>query len=228
MNLHPRPINFKFGDYISKGIDLVKKDMGTLILSLLATLVLSFIPFCGLMARGNFYKICYKIDTGKNVSASEIFNFDDFTPYFMAQLYLIAGFFAIFFPFLFLGIFVGDDGELSFIPRIIAIFYILGVYFLIIFFLLQAFYIPALFTFKKIKDVKTAWNISRVMTKDNLWNIILFSIVVSFLAQLGIILCAIGLLITFPFYYTATYFAYKDAMEQIEIDELQEIGTISE
>ena len=94
----------------------------------------------------------------------------------------------------------------------------------ILYFVLKGFYIPALITFKDVTDIKTAWNASKIMTKDNLLSIFLFSLVVGVLSQVGVIACGIGVLVTLPFMYAANYFAYEDAMNQIERDEISEIG----
>ena len=55
--------------------------------------------------------------------------------------------------------------------------------------------------------------------------ILLFAIVTSILSQIGILACGIGVLITMPFMYAANYFAYEDGLQQIEYDEITEIGS---
>ena len=74
----PKPVEFKFGEYINKGFELFKKDMGTFILAFIFVLIMSLIPFCGFLGIGNFLKLARKINHGQQTSASEIFNFDDF------------------------------------------------------------------------------------------------------------------------------------------------------
>ena len=66
------------------------------------------------------------------------------------------------------------------------------------------------------------------MTKGNLLSIFLFSLVVSLLSQIGVLACGIGIFLTMPFMYTANYFAYEDAIHQIEHDEITEIGSKNE
>ena len=219
--LKPRKVDFKFGEYISQGIDLMKKDFGTIFLAFIFAMIMGIIPFCGMMAIGNFYKVCYKLDKGIPVKADEVFNFDDFMPYFMFQIFIILGFIVAFIP---MGIlmFIFNNNET--ISGILVIVYMFAFYFLIFYLLLQAFYIPALITFKKITDVKAAWNISKVMTKGNLWTLFFFSIATVFLGELGILLCGIGILITIPFVYVSHYFAFKDGLTQIEFDDITEIG----
>lgn len=222
--LKPRKVDFKFGEYISKAIDLMKKDFGTILLSFLCLMIMSIIPFCGMVAAGNFYRICNKIDQGIPTGAGEIFNFDDFVPYFIFQLFLILGIIAAFFPLAFLAVFADNNGMISGVAKGIGIIYIFTAYFFVIYLILKAFYIPALITFKKITDIKTVWNISKIMAKGNLWQIFFFSIAVTFLGELGIILCGIGIFLTIPFIGVSHYFAFKDGLAQIEYDELAEIG----
>jgi hypothetical protein len=219
--LKPRKVDFKFGEYISQGIDLMKKDFGTIFLAFIFAMIMGIIPFCGMMAIGNFYKVCYKLDKGIPVKADEVFNFDDFMPYFMFQIFIILGFIVAFIP---MGIlmFIFNNNETT--SGILVVVYMLAFYFLMFYLLLQAFYIPALITFKKITDVKAAWNISKVMTKGNLWTLFFFSIATVFLGELGILLCGIGILITIPFVYVSHYFAFKDGLTQIEFDDITEIG----
>jgi uncharacterized membrane protein len=106
--------------------------------------------------------------------------------------------------------------------------YIFLMFVAIYYFVLKGFYIIPLISLKGISEIKQAWNISKIMSKGNLLSIFLFSLVVSILAQIGIVACGIGLLLTIPFLYTAKYFAYEDAMQQIEYDEITEIGIKNE
>lgn len=222
--LNIRPINFKFSDYLSKGYEFYKKDFGGNILAVLFVFLMSIIPFCGLLAIGNFYKYCRKKSKGQQAEASEIFNFDDFVPYLILQVILIAFIFAMYIPFIFMIPFMKDNQEPSPVFGLLFggwVFVVLiGLFYLVV----KAFYIPALISLKGIKDWKTAWNMSKVMTQGNFWNILLFVIVASFLGQIGIIACGIGVLLTIPYYYISTYFAYEDAMQQIDYDEITEIG----
>ena len=55
-----------------------------------------------------------------------------------------------------------------------------------------------------------------------------FAIVVGLIGQLGIIACGIGLLISLPLTYVLQYVSYEDGIQQIKVDELEEIGKISE
>ncbi|KQS89937.1 hypothetical protein [Chryseobacterium sp. Leaf394] len=226
VNLTPKPINFKLGDYLNKGFELLKNNFGNIFTAFLCCFVMAIIPFCGMLGAGNFYLYLRKINKGQQASAGEIFNFDRFMPYFMLQLIIIGGIIAMYVPVFLLGLLAGvmNGGEPSAWFSIVMIPYMIAIYVAIFYFVLKGFYIPALIAFKNITEIKTAWNISKVMTKNNLLNIFLFSIVVSLLAQVGIIACVIGVFVTAPFAYTANYFAYEDAIQQIEVDEISEIG----
>ncbi|MBB4807042.1 ABC-type multidrug transport system fused ATPase/permease subunit [Chryseobacterium defluvii] len=223
-----KPINFKFNEYLNKGYELLKKDFGNFILALVFCIILSIIPFCGMMAIGNFYKYCRNVNRGLPANPSDIFNFDDFGAYIIYQLIIIGVVLAIYIPMLFVAPFMGGGEEPSPVFSIFLFLYMLLVIVAIFVIALKAFYIPALISLGGVKDIKTAWNMSKIMTRDNLLSIFLFSIVVSFLSQLGVILCGIGLLITLPYMYTTHYFAFEDAIQQIEHDEIKEIGLKNE
>lgn len=228
VNLTPKPINFKFGEYINKGFELLKKDFGGVFVGFLVTFLMTIIPLCGLLAVGNYYKYLRKLSKNQPASAGEIFDFKDFMPYFILQLIIIGGVMILYIPMMVILFMIGISSENGGEPSVISILFLIifGICMLIalLYFLLKGFYICALISFKGITDIKTAWNISKVMTKGNLINIFLFSFVIGILSQLGILACGIGLLLTLPFMYTANYFAFEDAIQQIEYDEITEIG----
>lgn len=220
-----RPIDFKLSQYLSAGFEILKKDFGKFFVAFLFTIIMSIIPFCGFLALGNYYKFCRKIFKGQSAEASEIFNFDDFMPYFILQLIVIAGVIVLEVPVLFVTFFSihGDDSVnpiIGFLP-----IYVIGLLVIMFYFMIRGFYIPALISVANIKDLKTCWKMSKDMTKGNGWNILLFLFVASILGQIGIILCFIGVLITLPYYYITIFLSYDDAISQITYDEIKEIGS---
>ena len=66
------------------------------------------------------------------------------------------------------------------------------------------------------------------MTKGNLLTLLGFSIVAGIIGGLGNLACGIGLLISAPLMYVIQYSSYEDGIQQIKVDELEEIGKISE
>ncbi|MEY8758066.1 hypothetical protein [Chryseobacterium tongliaoense] len=230
MNIKAKSIDFKLNEYLTKGLELLKKDFGNFLIAYLFCMIMSIIPFCGFLAMGNFYKYCRKVNKGEPASVGDIFNFDDFVPYFVIQLIIFAAVFAIYIPMIFVIPFAaiagGDNPSPAFMIFFVPYIFIIVIAFLIV--ALIGFYIPGLISLKKIYDLKVLWKMSRIMTKNNLLSIFLFAIVVSFLSQLGILLCGIGILITMPYFYTTHYFAFEDAIQQIEYDEIKEIGIKNE
>ena len=222
----PKPVEFKFGEYFNKGFELFKKDMGTFILAFIFVLIMSLIPFCGFLGIGNFLKLARKINHGQQASASEIFNFDDFVVYLKLFGILFLGVLILEIP-LFLFIPKTDQGAT---PEFPVAFFIFMVAFIIAlyYFLLKAYYMVALISLENVKSIKEAWNISKEMTKGNLLMLFLFAMVTSFIGQIGIIACGIGLLISLPLTYVLQYVSYEDGIQQIKVDELEEIGKISE
>ncbi|MDR3026782.1 hypothetical protein [Chryseobacterium sp.] len=231
VNLTPKPVNFKLGEYINKGFELLKKDFGNIFIAFLVCFIMSIIPFCGLLAMGNLYKYLQRLSRNQPASPGDIFNFNDFMPYFMLQLIVFGGVLLLYIPlFAVLGISGAMSGSNDPNPMV-ALFMVPYVFLLmaaIYYFVLKGFYIIPLISLKGITEIKEAWNISKVMTKGNLLSIFLFSLIVSILAQIGIVACGIGIFLTLPFLYTANYFAYEDAIQQIEYDEIIEIGSKNE
>ena len=222
----PKPVEFKFGEYFNKGFELFKKDMGTFILAFIFVLIMSLIPFCGFLGIGNFLKLARKVNYGQRTSASEIFNFDDFIVYLKLFGILFLGVLILEIP-LFLFIPKTDQGAT---PEFPVAFFIFMVAFIIAlyYFLLKAYYMVALISLENVKSIKEAWNISKEMTKGNLLMLFLFAMVTSFIGQIGIIACGIGLIISAPLTYVLQYVSYEDGIQQIKVDELEEIGKISE
>ena len=225
-----KPIEFKFGEYLNSGFELFKKDIGKFVLAFFFTVILSIVPFCNYLAIGNFYKFCRKMNRDQRAEASEIFNFDNFMPYFILQLIMIGAFMALFIPFSFimpLFTTINDGSESAGILGVVTIIIFLAFFIFFIWIALKAFYIPALISLEGKTDIKEMWNISKVLTKGNLIMILLFSLVISFIGQIGVILCFIGILLTMPLYYIFNYMAFEDALDQIKKDEINEIGTFS-
>ena len=222
----PRKVDFKFGNYISQGFDLLKANFMPIFLATLFTILMSIIPFCGVPALSNLFKFLRKIDSGQQAEPSEIFNFDDFMKYFIPQLLIFAGIIVLYIPYFLIlalsGMFSGQQP--SGLAGMFMVLYAIFMVFVIFYFTLKGFYIIALMSLKGVPDLKGAWDISKVMTTGNLIMIFLFSIVVGFLGEIGIILCGIGLFFTIPFVYCAQYFAFKDGLAQVEYDDLKEIG----
>ncbi len=223
VKINAKPVNFKLGNYISDGYEFYKANFGNLLGAFLLAMVMSIIPFCGLLAVGNFYKYCRDLRAGRQVSAGDIFNFDNFTPYLMIQLILFAGLMVVYIPMIIMLVAMGEQHSSAQPPAIFFI-YLFIVYIGVLFVVMKGFYMPALISLAGITEIKQAWKISSVMSKGNLWSIFLYSLAVAFLSQLGVIACFIGLIFTIPFAYASHYFAYEDALKQITYDEIQEIG----
>ncbi len=227
VKINAKPVNFKLGEYISNGFDFTKNNFGNLFVAFLLCMVMSIIPFCGLLAVGNFYRYCRDLRAGRQASPGDIFNFDNFTPYFILQLILIGGIMLIYIPMIAVMPLIADRDPSAGLSVFIII-YALAIYIAIIIVCLKGFYMPALISLGGVTEIKTAWKMSLTMTKGNLLTIFLYALVVGILAQLGIIACFIGLIFTMPLMYACHYFAYEDAMKQVTYDEIQEIGIKNE
>ncbi len=211
MNPNPnKPITFRFGEYISEGYELYRKNFGKVLLATFFLFVLSIIPFCSFMAQGNMFKFLKKLKGG-TPEASEIFNFDDFAPYAKLFLILLAAILLLEIP-LFVLIALGKDNPQE-MPAYFP-FYIIILVILLYILIAKAFYITGLISLKGVKSVREAWRISSEMTKGNLLIIVGFLLIASLLAQVGLIACVVGVFITYPIYYTSYFAAVDDGFKQ--------------
>ncbi len=211
-----KPINFRFGDYISNAFNLYKENFGNMLLATIFVFILSIIPFCGMMAIGNFYKYCRKVKNGIAAEPAEIFNFDDFSKYILVQIIMLGLGFAILLPMLFLAPLISHYGDQSgSLGLMILASYAFVVFAAILYFAVKIFYISGLIAFLGISDFNTLWKMSSEMSKGNFLQIIFFAIVVSIIAELGVIACGVGIIFTIPIYYISYYFANEDAVDQI-------------
>jgi len=216
IKLSARPVKFKLNEYLNKGFELFKKDMGTFVLAFIFMGILSIFPFFALMATGNFLKICRKINNGQQASATDIFNFDDFWIFFKLLLIILFGVIAVELP-LFFFISRQEDAE----PSAFFFIYFLALIVFIFYVSLKAYYMVALISLENVKSIKEAWNMSKLMTTNNLLTMLLFSIIIGFIGELGILACFVGLIFTLPLMHVLQYVSYEDAIQQIKVSEVE-------
>ncbi|WP_415324498.1 hypothetical protein [Chryseobacterium sp. MMS23-Vi53] len=211
--------DFKIGKYISDGFELFKKDIGGFILATLLAIVMSIIPFCGIVAMGNFLKICKKVDQGQKVDAGDIFDFTDFWVYFKFLLLVLAIVFVLMIPLQIslMPIFIAaqEDGE-HVNPAVL--FGGLGIWFFLYIIFLFAlsvsfYFVQPLISLHRIQSVRQAYSLSWKIAKKNFFMIFLFIIVVGIIAEIGFLACGIGLIFTIPLGICIKYVSFKDVLE---------------
>ncbi|NML68725.1 hypothetical protein HHL23_02795 [Chryseobacterium sp. RP-3-3] len=222
--LNVKEYDFNIGKYLSQGTELFKKDIGGFIVATLLLFVMSFIPFCGILGLGNFYKICKKVDEGQQVSAGDIFDFTDFMVYLKLFLLILAICIVVMIPIQltlvpFLLAADVEGGQVSdtgaallaggmglWIMLIMIVFMILSI---------SMYFIQPLISLYRITSVREAYRLSWKIARKNFFMIFLFSIVVGIISQLGMIVCGIGILFTIPLGICMKYAAYKDVLESL-------------
>lgn len=182
---------FRFGEYLERGMEIFKKDMGSFIgftlVQLVITTVAGFIPFASLLVApplaAGVYLVAKRIDKGEQY---EFANFFDGFKFFFGQLvlaglitgiFIVIGIIALIIPGIYLGV------ALSLVT-------------LLIVFGKQEFW-PAIE--KSIKIVNKNW-----------FSFFGFFIVLILINLIGLLLLGIGLLFTIPFSSCAMYAAYDD------------------
>ncbi len=213
--------NFNIGKYISEGIDLFKKDIGGFVLATLLAVIMSIIPFCGILAIGNFYKICKKADEGKPVQAGDIFDFTDFFVYFKLLILLMAVVFILMIPVQFslipllaaakYGNDPGAVGSALFAGGFIIWFCLFII--LMFAFSVSFYFVQPLISVYRVQSVRQAFGLSWKIAKKNFWMIFIFMILAGVISQIGILACGIGIFLTAPLGLCIKYMSFKDVLE---------------
>lgn len=210
--------DFNIGKYISEGFTLFKKDIGGFIVATLLAIVMSFIPFCSLLAVGNFYKICKKVDEGQSVQAGDIFDFTDFWMYFKMFFLIVFAVVILMIPvqITIIPIIVaakgaGENVDLAMIMGGMGIWFLLFIVFLFAF-TVSLYFVQPIISLHKIQSVRQAYSLSWRIAKKNFFLILILSIIVGIISQLGLIVCGIGVLFTAPIGICIKYISYKDVL----------------
>lgn len=209
------------GKFISEGVDLFKKDIGGFIVATILLFLMSIIPFLGVMALGNFYKICRKVDEGQKVQVGDIFDFTDFVTYLKFFVFIFVICFIIMIPIqlsLLPVLFAASsaDGNLS--DTGAALFAGgMGIWFMLVIVLLFAvtismYFVQPLISLYGITSIRKAYSISWKLARRNFLMILVFSIVVGIISQIGVIVCGIGILFTIPLGICIKYASFKNIL----------------
>ena len=224
---------FKFGDYISRGIEIVKKNwggyIGFLLLFLLVTVVISLIPFIGTIANSlfispaltvGFYLVANKLWRNEDTEFGDFFKgFDDIGQLALTALVQTLILIAAMVPFLFMirdsGLMewymeflndpMGMQGTVPPVPEKWTYWLMLpAVYFGIAYSWSYKFVV-----FYKMQFWDAMECSRQLITKK--WFVFLgFYIVVGLIASAGVIALCIGLLFTLPAVYCMIYAAFED------------------
>ncbi|MCY0969726.1 hypothetical protein [Chryseobacterium wangxinyae] len=210
--------DFNIGRYISEGFTLFKKDIGGFIIATLLAIVMSFIPFCSLLAVGNFYKICKKVDEGQSVQAGDIFDFTDFWMYFklfflilLAVIILMIPVQITIIPIIAAAKGAGENINIAMLLGGMGMWFVLFLLFIFAF-TVSLYFVQPIISLHKIQSVRQAYLLSWKIAKKNFFMILIFSIIVGIISQLGIIVCGVGLLFTAPIGICIKYISFKDVL----------------
>ena len=228
--------DFKFGDYISRGFDIVKKNwggfIGFTILFLIITVVISFIPIVGTIANSlfiapaltvGFYIVAHKLWKGENTEFGDFFKgFDHIGQLALTALVQSLIVLASMIPFFFVikdsGLIqwyidlmsdpVGMQGSVPPTPPAWSFLLLLPTIYLAVSYSWSYMFV----VFHKMQ-FWDAMESSRKLITKKWFMFFLFYIVVGLIGGLGIIVLCIGLLFTLPAVYCMQYAAFEDVTQ---------------
>ncbi len=220
--------DFRFGEYISRGFDLFKKNIGGFAgftaVFLLIAFVSNIIPLIGGLAFSlvlspalvvGYYLVAHKLEKGEVTAFGDFFDgFKHLAPLVLATIVMMVVFLICMAPFFgaFVSIFMGDINALEdFQFPTWALICIIPIIYLGI-----AWSWAALFIVFYNMPFWDAMEMSRKIITRNWLIIFLFSLVVGFIAGLGMLFFLIGLLFTIPIYYCSIYAAFADVTRLLD------------
>lgn len=216
---------FKFGDYIGRGFDIAKKEIGLnagfLLIFFIIVAVLSFIPFIGQLASSlvvtpclmaGFYLVARKVDDDEPRTFSDYFKgFDYLSPLMVVALIQMGIMIAFFIPmgimaYLFMGTFDISTGPSVGIGITIGIFALMIP---IIYLAISWSFTPFLIIFHNMKGWP-AMEASRKIIGKQWFMFFFFGIVVALIVSLGFIGLLIAILFTMPAGMCMSFAAFRD------------------
>lgn len=189
-------VEVKFGEWIQKGFDIWKANLGVLILANLIVAVLSGLTLgilAGPMAVGLILIVFRLVDGSQpKPAAGDVFQgFQKFLPSFLLMLTMAVA--------------IGILMLFNFIPCVGTIIYIAGIY-AVMTFLMFAMYLIA----DRNLDFMAAIKESAGLVKQNFWMFLVLMIVTGIISGLGAIACGIGVIVTAPLGVTILAVAYRE------------------
>jgi uncharacterized membrane protein len=234
--------SFKLGEYISKGFNLVTKELGLFvvatILMLVATAVAAFIPVVGSLLSGlilapaltvGFYAAGRKVDLGEKLELGDFFKgFDKIGD--LALTALVSGLLVLLsiVPGLLLMAFSGlnlkniEDPESLLAGANVGLLALGGllIFLSILFLAVSLTWSYPLVYFYNLKPMDAIRTSIKLVSK-NWFMVFVFFIIVGILSGLGAVALLIGLLVTVPAMYLAQYAAFADVTQLNEPDGAQ-------
>lgn len=211
---------FDIGRYLNEGWEIFKKEWLTFsIYSLLymlivffATLTIIGIFFVAYPLLLGYFIGAHRVKTGQTLSLGDMFGgFKNLPQVALLTLIPVLVMSIFFAPFLLLGIFDADDFSSGFVaPTGALLMYsvtpIVGILLSMVLFF--APYLVVFGNYSAIDAIKTSWSLS---IKQPLM-IILFVILINFVAQFGIFFCLVGVFVSMAFAYICYYPAIMDVL----------------
>ncbi|WP_407482365.1 hypothetical protein [Elizabethkingia meningoseptica] len=222
--------NYKLniGNAFSGGLELFKKDVGSMLINYLMTIVISMIPFCSLLGIGNFYKSCRKIERGEKTEAGDIFNFDDIVPYLIFAFVMVFAVIAMVVPVeimvLFSAVFAERNNGIEPVFVVVIIIAVLLLLAMLMVVSSVMYYYVAVVALFGVKEFSKALKISWTLFKKNALSSIMLAIVVSLVGSLGVLLCGVGMFLSMPLAFCIRYVATKNIMIRFEEQKIDYAG----
>ncbi|WP_313373576.1 hypothetical protein [Chishuiella sp.] len=234
--------NFDIGKYFNQSIELFSNNWGNFVAySFVASLLLliSYITIIGpfiimFPLLMGFLIGAEKADYKKNLVFNDFFGgFKNLGTFFLFNLSILFIYLIIMTPLFLFSFFPLLFGESEnnhsglIIGSTIIMFILMSVLIIFLFIFMIGIYLAPYLIYYGNLGVKDAIKTSIAITKNNFWWILLLVIITSFISSIGMIICYLGIFITFPISYIFTYFVLKDIIltDDEKLSEIDTLGT---
>ncbi len=229
--------NFDIGKYFSQAIEVFQNNWVPFVIYTLISGIIflfSYFTIIGLFfitfpLMIGFLVGAERAEQKMSLDLGDFFgSFKNLGNYFIFSLIMIGATIVVFLPFIFLTVFplFFNDSEnlnpaLMFGSSMLSILYMFVIIIFLFIFQILLYFTPFLIHYGNMKT-NEAMKTSIALAKKNFWWILLIQILVSIISSIGIYLCGIGALATYPIAYIFTYFLLNDMIltddTQSEID----------
>lgn len=207
------------GKYISEGFNIFQKEAGLFVGYAVVAVLLLFVSAFTIVGAvlvsfpllAGYSIAAHQIKNGQPVSFETFFKgFSHFSDLLTLTMLTLGIFMLAMLPILVGGLMIGFNFESgsSFSLGIFSIFYLISIVGFIVISVLY-FFSMNIVLFSELRGWE-AMEASRKMVAKNFWWILLMSILVGLISQVGSIACYIGMLVTYPIGYCISYAAFAD------------------
>lgn len=230
---------FRFGDYISEGFEIFKKEWVNFFLYAMVSSILIGIASITIIGPAfvlfpitlGFAVVADKISEGESIQFSDFFGaFKNFGQHFIVGLIYFLAYAMIIVPYVLIILVASSSSSFIEDSPLFGFFFggymFLVMFFIVLLFLMQVllFFSPFLIHFGDYSAID-AIKASIGLAKQNFWWLLLFVLTIGVISSIGYYACIIGVFVTMPIGALSAYSLVKKELMNDNHQEIDKIGS---